>query len=110
MVPASPAIFRRAAAVRSEACRIDGFGPLPCVRPDSVQEVGELVRQAGRDGQAIYPVGGRTQLRVGLPPSRPGVAVDLGTLNRVIDYPARDMTITVNAGITIAELQQLLAR
>ena len=30
-------------------------------------------------------------------------------LNAVIDYPARDMTITVQAGITVAELQRLLA-
>jgi glycolate oxidase FAD binding subunit len=30
-------------------------------------------------------------------------------LDRVIDYPARDMTITVQAGITIAKLQALLA-
>ena len=35
--------------------------------------------------------------------------MDCRSLNRVIDYPARDMTITVQAGITIAELQTLLA-
>jgi glycolate oxidase FAD binding subunit len=38
-----------------------------------------------------------------------GVGVDLRNLNQVIDYPARDMTITVQAGITMAKLQQLLA-
>jgi glycolate oxidase FAD binding subunit len=48
-------------------------------------------------------------LGLGLPPTRPGVAVDLRALNQVIDYPARDMTITVQAGITIAKLQELLA-
>jgi glycolate oxidase FAD binding subunit len=30
-------------------------------------------------------------------------------LQRVIDYPARDMTITVETGIRVAQLQQLLA-
>lgn len=44
----------------------------------------------------------------GLPPTRPGVAVDLRSLDRVIDYPARDMTVTVEAGMTIDSLQQLL--
>src|SRR5262249_13131056 len=29
-------------------------------------------------------------------------------LHQVIDYPARDMTITVQAGITIAKLQEVL--
>jgi glycolate oxidase FAD binding subunit len=36
--------------------------------------------------------------------------VDLRRLDQVVDYPARDMTITVQAGITIARLQQILAR
>jgi glycolate oxidase FAD binding subunit len=31
-------------------------------------------------------------------------------LNRVVDYPARDLTITVEAGVTIAELAQRLAK
>src|SRR5262249_29526646 len=53
--------------------------------------------------------GGRTMLGVGLPPARPGVALDLLGLKRVIDYPARDMTITVQAGITVQAPGQLLA-
>ena len=44
-----------------------------------------------------------------MPPTKPGVAVDLRALSAVIDYPARDMTITVGAGVTIAALQRLLA-
>ena len=35
--------------------------------------------------------------------------VRLEGLNRVIDFPARDMTITVEAGIRIAELNRILA-
>src|SRR5262245_21071581 len=45
----------------------------------------------------------------GLPPARPGTAVDLRQHSQVIDYPARDMTISVRAGITIAKLQATLA-
>lgn len=37
------------------------------------------------------------------------LVVSLTELNRVIDYPARDMTITVEAGIRIDELQSKLA-
>jgi glycolate oxidase FAD binding subunit len=96
--------------VEQPVCRIDDFGPLSVVQPQTVAEVGDLVRRAPGEGQALYPVGGRTMLGVGLPPSRPGYAVDLRRLTQVIDYPARDMTITVQAGITLAELQALLAR
>ena len=46
----------------------------------------------------------------GLPATKPGVAVDMKELDRVIDYPARDMTITVQAGITIAKLARSTSR
>ena len=89
---------------------IDDFGPLPVHRPTSVAAVCDLVRRAAADGQAVYPLGGRTMLDLGLPPTKPGVAIDLTALDQVIDYPARDMTITVQAGITIARLQEILAK
>jgi glycolate oxidase FAD binding subunit len=95
--------------VAQEVCLIDEFGPLDVLRPTSAAELGEMVRQAAAAGQALYPLGGRTMLGYGLPPVRPGVAVDLRGLDRVIDYPARDMTVTVQAGITLARLQGLLA-
>ena len=89
-------------------CSIDGAGPFPVVRPGSVVEVGDLVRRAAADGQALFPLGGRTTLGVGLPPARAGLGVDVRGLAQVIDYPARDMTITVQAGIGFAQLQELL--
>jgi glycolate oxidase FAD binding subunit len=97
------------ANVDEYSCCIDDFGPLPVVQPQSVADISELVHRAVKDNQALYPLGGRTLLHVGLPPMRPGVAVDLRGLSQVIDYPARDMTITVQPGITIARLQSLLA-
>jgi glycolate oxidase FAD binding subunit len=88
---------------------IDGFGPLPIVAPRTVSEVGNELRRAVATDEAVYPVGGGTMLEYGLPPARPGRVIDLRPLNQVIDYPARDMTITVQSGIRIEELQELLA-
>ncbi len=39
----------------------------------------------------------------------PGVTLSTANLNRLIDYPADDMTVTVEAGMTIAYLNGLLA-
>src|SRR5262249_25511784 len=47
-------------------------------------------------------------LHIGFPPTRSGIGVDLRRLDQVIDFPARDMTVTVQSGITIAKLQALL--
>jgi glycolate oxidase FAD binding subunit len=89
-------------------CSIDESEPLPVYAPAGVEELAECVRDAGHTGRAIYPVGGRTSLHLGYPPSRPGLAVDTRQLAGVIDYPARDMTITVQAGLTVAQLDAVL--
>jgi glycolate oxidase FAD binding subunit len=85
----------------------------PCLRstvqPKTVAELAGSVRQALIQGQAVYPFGGRTMWEYGWPPTREGIGVDLRGLDQVIDYPARDMTITVQAGITLSRLQEILA-
>ena len=45
----------------------------------------------------------------GLPARKPGLGLATTGLTRVIDYPVRDMTITVEAGITIEALARELA-
>jgi glycolate oxidase FAD binding subunit len=74
-----------------------------------VADLGQIVRQASANNQAIYPLGGQTHLALGLPPYRAGSAIDLRGLATVIDYPSRDMTITVQAGITLAYLSDILS-
>src|SRR6516164_6350830 len=54
----------------------DWIESLPLQRPSSAAELGELVRRAAADGQAIYPCGGRTMLGVGSPPAKPGITID----------------------------------
>jgi glycolate oxidase FAD binding subunit len=96
--------------MNATTCILDGFGPLPLVRPGSVQELGDLVRQAGADGTALYPLGGQTQVSLGGPPTIPGQAVDLRGMAQIIDFPARDMTVTVKAGITMHALREILVK
>lgn len=78
-------------------------------RPATVEAVAAVLERAGRDGLAVYPQGGRTSLDYGGQPRRPGLAVETTALDRVIDYPASDMTITVEAGLTLDRLAQVLA-
>ncbi|QVL33466.1 FAD-binding oxidoreductase [Telmatocola sphagniphila] len=93
-----------------ETCSIDSFGPLPRWAPHSPRQLGELVTEAAGEGKALYPVGGRTQLSLGHTPQKLGYAVSTLGLDHLEDYPARDMTITVGAGITLANLQAILAK
>lgn len=68
-----------------------------------------LADNAAGARQRLSPVGGRTALHFGMAGPPPEVLLDLRHLARVIDYPVRDMTITVEAGMRVAELQRLLA-
>ena len=97
-------------ATVANSITLDPFGPLPVERPASVADLCALVTRTRAAKHGLYPVGGRTTLDIGLPPTKPGVVCDTTALSGVIDYPARDMTITVRAGTTVAELQAELAR
>jgi glycolate oxidase FAD binding subunit len=89
--------------------QLDATVALTSHQPVSSGEVGEIVRQAAAAGHSVYPVGGQTQWDLGLPPAKPGILLDIRRLDGVIEYPARDMTITVEAGMTVAKLQGILA-
>lgn len=67
-----------------------------------------MAENAAGQQRVLYPVGGRTALHYGCPAVEPGTAVSTAKLINVIDYPARDMTITVEAGIRIEALAEVL--
>jgi glycolate oxidase FAD binding subunit len=58
--------------------------------------------------QTIAPVGGRTALEFGGLLSAPALTVDMCRLDHIVDFPARDMTVTVEAGIRIDRLAEVL--
>ncbi len=72
-------------------------------------ELATVVRKAFESNTPLYPIGGGTSLEFGLPAKTPGNGLALAKLSRVIDYPARDMTVTVEAGVTMQSLADLLA-
>jgi glycolate oxidase FAD binding subunit len=77
--------------------------------PATQTELGRFIREnAAQAALPLYPVGGRTALNFGYPPTDPGRTIALSRLTQTVDYPARDMTITVEAGVRIADLNALL--
>ena len=60
-------------------------------------------------GAALGFEGGGTALGQGYPPARIDRIVGTGRLDRMLEYAPSDMTVTVEAGITIAALQAQLA-
>lgn len=79
------------------------------VHPADQADVADIVRAAAASRTPIYPIGGGVGLRYGVAPERPGIGLSLAGLKRIVDYPDRDLTITVEAGLTLAELAAHLA-
>lgn len=79
------------------------------VSPADQAELAEVVREAAATATPVYPLGGQTALGFGIAARRPGIGLSLAQLNRIVEYPARDMTITVEAGITLESLASTLS-
>jgi glycolate oxidase FAD binding subunit len=84
---------------------IDGISPVRIVRPQSVQELAEFLAQ---EKGAVVPLGGRTQTSFGNPLRRADCAVDLAALSRITEYVPADLTVHVEAGVTLEQLEHTL--
>ncbi|HEX7448013.1 MAG TPA: FAD-binding oxidoreductase [Pirellulales bacterium] len=80
------------------------------VEPTTQDKAVAEIRRAYASQTPLYPIGGGTSLDFGLPARQRGIGLRLTALNRVVDYPAGDMTITVEAGMTMDALAAQLAR
>jgi glycolate oxidase FAD binding subunit len=81
----------------------------PVVEPADEKETAALLRNANESGQAVIPTGGGTKLDWGNPPRRADVMLSTRRLNRILEHAWADLTVTVEAGCTIAGLQRTLA-
>jgi len=88
---------------------IDRKLPAAAVRPGTSEEVAAIVKFAAAEKLALVPTGARTKLGIGYAPSRYDLALDMTRLNKVIAYDPGDLTLSVEAGVPLAKLAQVLA-
>jgi len=91
------------------AYQIDGQSPAAVVRPDSSEEVVEIVKFAVREKLAIVPTGGRTKLGIGMPPRQYDIAIDMTRMDRIVAYDPGDLTLSVEPGIPLHTIASALA-
>src|SRR6267142_670759 len=80
------------------------------VEPDSEQELGKVLQLDDAAGLAVIPRGGGTKMEWGNSPVRADVSLSTARLNRVLEHAWADLTVSVEAGCTIANLQEALAK
>ncbi|HNL24677.1 MAG TPA: FAD-binding oxidoreductase, partial [Pseudomonadales bacterium] len=80
--------------------------PLAVALPRSVDEVVALVKLAREFGVALVPSGGRTGLSGAAVAAHGELVVAFDRMQRILDFNPIDRTVTVEAGLVTAQLQQ----
>ncbi len=88
---------------------LGGVAPSVVVQPADVPTLAAAVASVGSSGSALVPLGRGAHRALGYAPARYDVALSTVRLDRVLDYAPADMTVTVEAGVTVTALQDLLA-
>jgi glycolate oxidase FAD binding subunit len=89
---------------------VGGVHPKTVFEPADETELATALRQADAARLSVIPRGSGTKLAWGNPPTRADLVVSTARLNRVIEHAWADLTVSVEAGCTIATLQNTLAQ
>jgi glycolate oxidase FAD binding subunit len=92
------------------AYTVDGLSPAAVVRPGSNEAVSRTLAIAHEENLAVIPLGGRQHAHIGNLPARYDLALDLSALDAVVEFEPADLTITVQAGMTLGKLRKLTAK
>jgi glycolate oxidase FAD binding subunit len=87
---------------------VDGVAVPRREHPHSVDAVSEILAESGERGDVVTPLGGGTLLSLGNVPEPPSLAISTTAINRVLAYEPADLTLSVEAGTTLAEINQTL--
>ena len=77
--------------------------------PTSQEDVVELMQAVRKNHQKLITIGGHTGLSGATFPDNNQVLMSLEKMNRIIKLDTETMTLTVEAGVTIAEISEFLA-
>jgi len=79
------------------------------LQPDSIEVLASQLSAAAAEDQLAKPVGGGTHQSIGYQ-VHADVVISTKALDAVVDYQPEDLTMTVQAGITVAEAESLANR
>lgn len=89
---------------------IDDVRPSALVEPGSAEEVAQCLSVCARLNAAVIPAGLKGWLEGGNPIRRADLVLSAKRMNRILEYSPPDLTVTVEAGITIGDLNAELGR
>jgi glycolate oxidase FAD binding subunit len=93
----------------SDGDAVDGVEPSLVVEPGTIEETGEVMKLASREGLAVSPRGGGTKMGLGNPPREVDLVLSTARMDEVIEHVPGDQIVRVQAGLRLEDLQERLA-
>jgi glycolate oxidase FAD binding subunit len=87
---------------------IDGREPKEVAFPENIEQAAGVLYAAAQHQRAVSPIGIGAFLHIGGLLRRYDLALCLQRMSRIVDYQPTDMTVSVEAGMSLARLQQIL--
>ncbi|MDI6726858.1 MAG: FAD-binding oxidoreductase [Smithellaceae bacterium] len=91
------------------AYAIEGQTPKFVARPANREEMAALVSLGVAEGLVMVPWGGATKMATGNIPPRVDLVISTRRLKQMVEYNINDLCVSVESGVTLAELQGRLA-
>ncbi len=88
---------------------VDGIVPEALVYPENLDQAAEVMKLANTQNWGVIPWGGGTKMALGKPPLRFNLVLSTSRLNKIVDLDVANLTVTAQAGVKLADLQDLLA-
>ena len=88
---------------------VDGKVPKAVVFPGTIEEVSKLIAYANHNNMTVVPMGNGTKMGMGGVPNKVDVVLSTGRLRRLTDCDCDNLTLSVESGITLDEVQKHLA-
>jgi len=88
---------------------VDGVVPKAVVSPGNAEEVSKVLIYANAEKLSVVPRGNGTMMAAGGIPKKLDIVLSLLRLNRITDYDVANLSLSVEAGMTLAEVQKKLA-
>ncbi len=95
---------------RDETAELKAVKPEVVVFPVSTEEVSGVMKFANRYSIPVTPRGAGTGLSGGAVPAFHGIVMSLEKMNRILEFDAANMMITVEPGVITGEIQKLADR
>ena len=92
-----------------KAYAVDGLAPKAVVIPGKVEGISRLLAYASLEKRTVVPRGNGTKMAAGAIPGKIDLVLSMVRINRITEHDIPNLSLSVEAGITLAEVQKKLA-